>query len=78
METDKQVFKILSELSGIKTITGTMKLQEDLGLDSLGLVTLLVAIEDTFNFELQAKDMDPYQYETVQVLTDLVSGYIGG
>lgn len=77
MKIKEQLYKILKDLSSLDTFDETMALQNDLGLDSLGLVTLLVEIEETFNFELKPEDMDPFKYETVETLIKLVSKYIG-
>ncbi len=77
MKIKEQLYKILNNLSGMGVTNEKMSLQNDLGLDSLGLVTLLVEIEDSFNFELKPEDMDPFKYETVETLIKLVSKYIG-
>ncbi len=77
MKIKEQLYKILNNLSGMDVTNEKMSLQNDLGLDSLGLVTLLVEIEDSFNFELKPEDMDPFKYETVETLIKLVSKYIG-
>ncbi len=77
MKIKEQLYKILNNLSGMGVTNKKMSLQNDLGLDSLGLVTLLVEIEDSFNFELKPEDMDPFKYETVETLIKLVSKYIG-
>ena len=52
-------------------------LQNDLGLDSLLMVTLLVEIEDVFQFELDESDMNPFDLNTVQDTVDLVCKYCG-
>lgn len=77
MKIKEQLYKILNNLSGMGVTNEKMSLQNDLGLESLGLVTLLVEIEDSFNFELKPEDMDPFKYETVETLIKLVSKYIG-
>lgn len=77
MKIKEQLYKILNNLSGMGVTNEKMSLQNDLGLDSLGLVTLLVEIEDSFNFELKPEDIDPFKYETVETLIKLVSKYIG-
>lgn len=77
MKIKEQLYKILKDLSSLDAFDETMALQNDLGLDSLGLVTLLVEIEETFNFELKPEDMDPFKYETVETVIKFVSKYIG-
>lgn len=72
-----KVFDILSELSGIDNFSETDKLQEDLGLDSLGLVTLLLSIEDAFEIILEADDMNPFELISVNDVIILAEKYNG-
>ena len=76
METQEQVVKILEELSGNTNITSNDHLQNDLGLDSLDLVNLLVCIEDEFEIELDESDMNPFDFETVESVVNMVEKYI--
>ena len=48
MEIFDKVTAILSELSGMETINPQHELQNDLGLDSLQMVTLLMMLEENF------------------------------
>lgn len=77
MNTYEKVSKILQELSGIEKIGLEDHLQNDLGLDSLDLVTLLVSIEDSFEIELDESDMNPYDFETVENVINIINKYIG-
>lgn len=77
MKTYEKVSTILQELSGIEKINLDDHLQNDLGLDSLDLVTLLVSIEDTFEIELDESDMNPYDFETVENVINIINKYIG-
>ncbi|MBR3918345.1 MAG: acyl carrier protein [Clostridia bacterium] len=76
METQEQVVKILEELSGNTNINSNDHLQNDLGLDSLDLVNLLVCIEDEFEIELDESDMNPFDFETVESVVNMVEKYI--
>ena len=67
MKIKEQLYKILNNLSGMDVTNEKMSLQNDLGLDSLGLVTLLVEIEDSFNFELKPEDMDPLDRKSTRL-----------
>ena len=78
MKTFDKVIKILSELSGIKEIKLDDKLQGDLGLDSIQLVTLLIMIEETFQIVLNESDMNPFDLLAVSDVVDLVDKYLGG
>ena len=53
MELRERVFELLAELTSMEEISEYDELAGDLGLDSLGMITLLVAIEDTFQIELE-------------------------
>ncbi len=77
MKTEERIKDILSELSGEKNIETKARLQEDLSLDSLSMVTMLVEIEDSFSIELDEKDMNPFDLITVADVIKLTEGYIG-
>lgn len=67
--------KILEEIGIEKIETHSSTLKEDLGLDSLQMVTLLIMIEDRFDIELEEADMDPYLLITVEDIIRLVEKY---
>lgn len=77
MSVEAKVKDILLELSGQEEFDNEALLQEDLTLDSLAMVTLLVEIEDTFSIQLDESDMNPFDFETVQNVIDMVKKYIG-
>ena len=77
MINDK-VIEILTELSGTENISLENHLQNDLGLDSMLMVTLLIEIEEKFNIELNESDMNPFDLNTVQDVISLVEKYGGG
>lgn len=77
MNVFEEVKKILSKLSGIEDITSKNKLQTDLGLDSLNLVTLLLEIEEVFGIELNESDMNPFELTDVESVVWLVEKYRG-
>ena len=77
MNIEEKVKEILFELSGEDAVDTSTKLQEDLVLDSLSMVTLLMEIEEAFAIELDEKDMNPFDLITVQNVIDLVKRYIG-
>ncbi len=75
------VFKILSDLSGVSVNEAQMRLVEDIGLDSLMLVTMLIEIEEEFNIELNESDMNPYDFITagdVIAMTERYAGDVNG
>lgn len=75
MNTTEKVNELLKELSGKEDINNTDNLQNDIGLDSLGLVTMLLMIEDTFNIQLRESDMNPFDLITVADVVALVDRY---
>lgn len=73
-----KVTVILSELSGMETICLEHELQNDLGLDSLQMVTLLMMLEETFQIVLEESDMNPFDLTNVGHVINLVEKYVGG
>ena len=73
--TDEKLQKILRELSGLDTFGESNSLQADLGLDSLSMVNLLLAIEDAYGVTLKESDMDPMTLLTVADVSALVKKY---
>lgn len=77
MDIDKKVIELLSQISDKAFIASNDTLQYDIGLDSLAMVMLLVSIEDTFGFELNESDMNPFDLVTVNDVINLVRKYCG-
>lgn len=75
MTIKERVFELLEGLTAMEEISEYDELAGDLGLDSLGLVTLLVAVEDTFQIELDESDMDPLILQTVDDIVQMVGKY---
>ena len=73
-----QVNEILKEKSFCDNITAELKLNEDLGLDSLNMVELMVELEECFNIEIDESDLDPAALETVEQVYALVAKYVEG
>ena len=78
MEIFHKVMAILSELSGKETICLDHELQNDLGLGSLQMVTLLMMLEETFQIILDESNMNPFDLINVSNVVDLVKKYIEG
>ncbi len=60
MNTDigKEVNQILSKIKPLKAVTGQSNLKEDLGFDSLDLITLYFEIEKAFDIAIDDKDLE--------------------
>ena len=52
------------------------KLKEDLGVDSLRLVELLVALEEELSIEFSLSDLDVNKFSVVSDIYDLVNKYV--
>ncbi len=77
MDRKERVFELLEELTSVEEISAFDELAGDLGIDSLGMITLLVSIEDTFQIELEESDMDPMALQTVDDIVQLLGKYLG-
>lgn len=77
MNIQDKVFEILKERSGQEEIRETDRLQEDLALDSLAMVSLLLDIEDAFDIQLDEADMNPFDLLTAADVTELAQKYGG-
>ena len=73
-----QVNEILKEKSFCNNITAELKLNEDLGLDSLNMVELMVELEERFNIEIDESDLDPAALQTVEQVYALAAKYVEG
>lgn len=72
---DKRVFDILSELSSVEVNDLSQSLASDIGLDSLGLVTLLLQLEEEFGICFDESDMNPYDLTDAGDVVALVKKY---
>ena len=76
MNVIEEVINIIKEISAGEEIELTDSLQSDVSLDSLGMVTLLLEIEDVFEIVLNESDMDPFNLTTVEDVVKLVERYL--
>ncbi len=74
-ETEESVLELLGNLSGSPVTDLSVKLADDLALDSLRMVTLLILLEDTFEIELDESDMNPFQLITAADVAALAQKY---
>ena len=73
--TKYEVIEMLEEICSKKISDTSETLLGDLSLDSLGMVMLLVMIEEVFEIELDESDMNPFSLITVEDVITLVSKY---
>ncbi len=72
---DDSVIAIIRSISGADKILKKHSLIEDIGMDSLGLVTLLVTLEDKLGIELRESDMNPFDLKKVSDVIRLAKKY---
>lgn len=61
-----KINSILTEMCFLDDVPETdASLKEDLGIDSLKLVELIIALEDEFSIEFGENDLDPAALQTV-------------
>lgn len=75
MNATETVIEIIKELSGKESVAEKDRLQDDIGLDSLGLVTLLVVLEEELEMQLEESDMNPFDLATVADVCALAERY---
>lgn len=77
MNLKENIYNILKKLSCAEEVNDNDRLQKDLVLDSLAMVTLLIELEDTLNIQLDEADMNPFDLVTVADVIKLAEKYIG-
>jgi D-alanine--poly(phosphoribitol) ligase subunit 2 len=79
METDTrpelraQVAEVVSERAGIDVPDTSTDLLEAGLIDSLALVTLIVALEETFGVQLPLDDFDVDRFRSVDAMADFLA-----
>ncbi len=76
MDIRAQTIRILQELEPVEAIEEEMLLMEELGLDSLSMVTLLILLEDAFQIAFREEDMNPFDLRTAGDVIRLVEAYL--
>lgn len=69
------IFDIIEKnsiLSGGNVIDENTSLYDECGLDSVGVIDLVVCIEEQFNFEFNDTDLELSNFKTVSNIADLV------
>lgn len=75
-EIETKVNQMLLQEVPVEEITAHMNIRLDLGVDSLGLANLMVGLEETFDIVLEASDLDPDAFSTVEDLYRLAKKYM--
>ena len=76
MTTESKVIELLHELNDFDKVNQDSSLSKDVGLDSLGMVTLLILLEDQLGVTRNESDMDPSRLQTVGDVVTLVDQYL--
>lgn len=69
MDTRSFVYSIISSKTGMKNISDTQKLRDDLGLDSLDQLQLIMQIED----EYRLPEITSEKMSVIQTVGDLIN-----
>jgi acyl carrier protein 1 len=76
MDFRKKVYEIIGSICGLEVDSQDKSLSDDLGIDSLGMVALLIELEDSLNIELEESDMNPLMLKTTEDIVKLAEKYI--
>ena len=76
MDIFQRVAEVIAETVGCEEVSSEQLLKEDIGLDSLSLVSVVVGLEEKFGVEFQESDLDPSEIAQVKDLIKLVEKYI--
>ncbi|RAP29252.1 hypothetical protein C2W64_04199 [Brevibacillus laterosporus] len=72
MEQIKEIVTKKLKLTHVVTLDESMRLQEDLLIDSIILLQLIVYIEEDLQLMVPAKELDPRTFLTVGSLLDFI------
>ncbi|ATO50224.1 petrobactin biosynthesis protein AsbD [Brevibacillus laterosporus] len=72
MEQIKEIVTKKLKLTHVVTLDESMRLQEDLLIDSIMLLQLIVYIEEELQLMVPAKELDPRTFLTVGSLLDFI------
>ena len=75
MEIRKKIVKIVKEISEAKKVSLHSLLKKDLAIDSLGMVNIILSIEEELGIELDEADLDPSLLNKVSDIIELVKKY---
>ena len=76
-EINMRIKKIIAEAAaGGVEFSDTANLKEELGLDSLSIASVIIALEDEFGIRFDDGDLDPAKLSTTSNLAELVSRYV--
>ena len=75
MEKSDLVTNVLKELCEAEAIHPEDSLRDDLGMDSLSMISLLVLLEEELGIEFSETDLDPLSLQTVSDVVDLAQRY---
>ncbi len=79
LEIFRRVLKVVAEVLSVpeSSLTGSVKIKEDLGADSMQVVTLMIALDDEFDAEFDIDDL-PVGDVTIDWVCDFVHAALAG
>mgnify|MGYP000968175452 CR=1 FL=1 len=69
--------QVLLALSFLDEIHENQRLSDDLGFDSLGMVDVVLSLEEAFGIEINIDDLDPANFTLVSDVYALMEKYAG-
>lgn len=72
----KKINQVLLALSFLDEIHEDHRLSEDLGFDSLGIVDIVLSLEEAFGIEINTDDLDPANFTLVSDIYALMEKYV--
>lgn len=68
-----RILSLLGELSGETGLSPETRLKEDLGLDSIEMVQLVLALDRTFQIAIHSAEVAPVHFASIAQLADFIS-----
>lgn len=68
----KEIFAMVNGEDGLDAITEDTKLIEELGLNSIGMLYMIIAIEENFSVRFESVGMN--DFETIGSIIDYIEG----
>lgn len=69
---NEKIIEVIDEICPEATTESTGHLVDDGVLDSLGIVTLVASLEDTFNVEIDPDDIIPENFANIHTIAQMV------
>lgn len=75
-QISSKAIEVITKFSVVKSNINSDDLLLNIGVDSLCLVELVIALEDEFNIQFDEAELEPSKLNTVEDIINLVKKYI--